>query len=69
MPLTMAQTGQRQTIRKVTGGDEIRRHLANMGFVAGESVTVVTALGGNVILQVKDSRIALDKSLANRILI
>lgn len=69
MPLTMAQPGERVTIRKITGRDEIRQHLAELGFVVEESVTVVSALGGNLILQVKDSRIALDQTMANRILI
>ena len=69
MPLTMARTGETVTIRKITGRDEIRQHLAELGFVVDESVTVVNELAGNLILQVKDSRIALDKSMANRIMI
>ena len=69
MPLTMAQPGQTVTIRKITGRDEVRQHLAELGFVVGEPVTVVNVLGGNLILQVKESRIALDKTLAMRILV
>lgn len=69
MPLTMAQPGQTVTIRKITGRDEVRQHLAELGFVVGEPVTVVNVLGGNLILQVKASRIALDKTLAMRILV
>ena len=69
MPLTMAQPGQTVTIRKITGRDEVRQHLAELGFVVGEPVTVVTVLGGNLVLQVKASRIALDKTLAMRILV
>lgn len=69
MPLTMAQTGQTVTIRKITGRDEVRQHLAELGFVVGETLTVVSLLGGNLILQVKDSRIALDKTMAMRILV
>ena len=69
MPLTMAAPGQPVTIRKITGRDEIRQHLAELGFVVEETVTVVSQLGGNLILQVKDSRIALDQTMANRILI
>lgn len=69
MPLTMADIGQSVTIRKVTGKDETRRHLAELGFVVDETVTVVTSLGGNLILQVKDSRVALDRGMANRIMI
>lgn len=69
MPLSMAKTGETMTIRKITGRDEVRQHLAELGFVVEETVTVVTELGGNLILQVKDSRIALDKSMANRIMV
>ena len=68
MPLTMAKVGETATIRKITGKDEVRQHLAELGFVVEESVTVVSGIGGNLILQVKDSRIALDRSLANRVL-
>lgn len=69
MPLTMAKVGDTLTIRKITGRDEVRQHLAELGFVVGASVTVVNVLGGNLILQVKESRIALDKTLAMRILV
>ena len=68
-PLTMAKTGETVTIRKITGKDEVRQHLAELGFVVDTDVTVVTQLGGNLILQVKDSRVALDRSMANRIMI
>ena len=67
MPLSMAKTGETVTIRKITGKDEVRQHLAELGFVVDSTVTVVTELSGNLILQVKDSRIALDKTMANRI--
>lgn len=69
MPLTMAKTGDTVVIRKITGRDEVRQHLAELGFVVGESITVVSVLGGNLILQVKESRIALDQILAMRILV
>lgn len=69
MPLTLAQPGEQVTIRRVTGKDEVRAHLAELGFVADTVVTVVSALAGNLIVQVKDSRVALDAALANRILI
>ena len=69
MPLTMAKTGATVTIRKITGKDEIRQHLAELGFVVDSDVTVVSEIAGNLILQVKDSRIALDKTMANRIMI
>ena len=69
MPLTMARQGERVTIRKITGKDEVRQHLAELGFVVDTQVTVVSQLAGNLILQVKDSRIALDQTMANRIMI
>ena len=69
MPLSMLTPGQTGTIRKITGKDEVRTHLAELGFVVDAAVTVVTSLGGNLILQVKDSRVALDRQMANRILV
>ncbi len=69
MPLTMARAGETVTIRKITGRDEIRQHLAELGFVVDSTVTVVSEIAGNLILQVKDSRIALDRDMANRIMI
>ena len=69
MPLTMARPGETVTIRKITGRDEVRQHLAELGFVVDSDVTVVNTVGGNLILQVKDSRVALDKTMANRIMI
>ena len=69
MPLTMAEPGEAVTIRRITGKDEIRLHLAELGFVVGETVTVVSRMGGNLIVQVKDSLIALDRNMANRILV
>ena len=65
----MAKPGETVVIRKVTGKDEIRQHLAELGFVVDGMVTVVSELAGNLILQVKDSRVALDKTLASRIMI
>ena len=69
MPLTMAKPGETVTIRKITGKDEVRQHLAELGFVVDSAITIISQLGGNLILQVKDSRVALDKTLANRVLI
>jgi ferrous iron transport protein A len=67
MPLSMAKPGEPVTIHRISGKDEVRQHLAELGFVVGSEVMVVNELGGNLILQVKDSRIALDKTMANRI--
>ena len=69
MPLSMAKVGETVTILKITGKDQIRQHLAELGFVVNSDVTVVSQLAGNLILQVKDSRVALDKTMANRIMI
>ena len=69
MPLTMAKTGETVTIRKINGRDEVRQHLAELGFVVDSDVTVVNEAAGNLILQVKDSRIALDRTMANRVMI
>lgn len=68
-PLTMVKVGETTTIRKISGKDELRQHLAELGFVVDSDVTVVSEIGGNLIVQVKDSRIALDKTMANRIMI
>ena len=69
LPLSMAGEGSTQTIAKITGKDEVRRHLAELGLVVGEEVTVMNSLGGNLILQVKESRIALDRALCTRIMV
>ena len=64
MPLTMARPGETVVIRKITGRDEVRQHLAELGFVVDESVTVISEMAGNLILQVKDSRVAVDRTMA-----
>lgn len=69
MPLTMAKAGETVTIRKITGKDEVRQRLAQMGFVVDAAVTVVSEMAGNLILQVKDSRVALDRAMAGRIIV
>ncbi len=69
MPLTLAAVGEENTIKRVGGKPEVRKHLENLGFVAGSSVTVVSALGGNVIVHVKDARIAISKEMAQKIMI
>lgn len=68
MPITMAKAGETVTIKKITGKDEVRQHLAELGFVVDATVTVVNEIAGNLIIQVKESRIALDKTMANRII-
>lgn len=69
MPLTMAKAGETVTIRKISGKDEVRLHLAELGFVVDSQVTIVNEIAGNLIVQVKESRLALDKTMANRIMI
>lgn len=68
MPITMANAGDRVIIRKLREVTN-RQHLAELGFVVDSDVTVVSEIDGNLILQVKDSRIAIGKSMANRILV
>lgn len=69
MPLTMATSGSENKICKITGKDETRRFLENLGFVIGGAVTVITESGGNLIVNVKDTRIAISKLMATRIMI
>ena len=69
MPLTMLNTGEPSTIKKVGGKEETRRFLENLGFVPGVSVTVISRLGGNMIVNVKDSRIAIGNDMANKIMV
>lgn len=69
MPLTMARKGETVTIQGITGKDEVRQHLVDLGFLVDGEITVVNQIGGNLILQVKDGRVALDRSMANRIMI
>lgn len=69
IPLGMARVGEVNIIKRITGRDEVRQHLAELGFVAGAQVKVVSDLGGNLILNVKESRIALDKTMAMRIMV
>ena len=69
MPLTMAKSGETVIIKEITGRDQVRQHLAELGLVVDEAVTIVNEMGGNLILQVKDSRIAIDKGMATRIMI
>ena len=69
MPLTMASIGEANTIRKVGGNEEPKRFLENLGFVAGAEITVVSAIGGNVIVNIKDSRVAINQDMARHIMV
>ena len=69
MPLTMAKCGEPNTIKRVGGKEETKKLLENLGFVTGCEVTVVSTVSGNLIVNVKDSRVALGKDMANKILV
>ena len=69
MPLTMAKKGEENIIKRVGGKEETRKFLEKLGFVVGSAVTVVSDVGGNVIVNIKDSRVALGKDMANKILV
>lgn len=69
MPLTLASIGEDNIIRKVGGSPEVKKHLENLGFVAGGRVTVVTAMGGSIIVRVKEARVAISREMAQKILI
>ena len=69
MPLTFADTGADYVVRRIGGKPEVKKHLENLGFVAGGSATVVSALGGNVIVKVKESRVAISEEMARKIMV
>ena len=69
MPLSLMKTGEKNTIKRITGEDSTKRFLESLGFVVGSSVVVVSEMGGNLILNIKDTRVALDKSMARRIVV
>ncbi|MBS5216026.1 MAG: ferrous iron transport protein A [Clostridiales bacterium] len=69
MPLTMAGAGQEMQIKKIGGKDETRRFLENLGFVIGGWITIVSEMNGNLIVKVKDSRVAISKEMANKIMV
>ena len=69
MPLTLANIGEESMIQRVSGSQEVKKHLEVLGFVPGGSVTVVSALGGNIIVKVKEARVAISEEMARKILI
>lgn len=69
MPLTLANIGETNMIRKVGGNPETRRHLEDLGFVAGGDITIISTIGGNLIVNVKDSRVAISREMACKIMI
>lgn len=69
MPLTLAAIGEEHIIQKVGGRAEVKKHLENLGFVAGGNVTVITTLGGSVIVNVKEARVAISREMAQKIMV
>ena len=69
MPLTMAKIGESNTIKRIGGREDTKKFLENLGFVAGGMVTVVSEISGNMILNVKDSRVAIGRDMANKIMV
>ena len=69
MPLTMLNSGETAEIKRIKGRDDVKRFLENLGFVTGEEVKVVSSNEGNIIVQVQDSRFAVSKGIANKIMI
>ena len=69
MPLTMARAGDENSIKKVGGRDNVRQFLANLGFVPGTRVTIVTEISGNVIVSIRESRVAISREMAAKIII
>ena len=69
MPLTIANQDENFLIKKINGKEEVRRFLENLGFVAGTQVSVISKISGNVIVQVKESRVAISKEMAQKIIV
>lgn len=69
MPLTLANVGEENMIRRVGGSPDVRKHLADLGFVAGGNVTVISTIGGNLIVSVKESRVAISRETAGKIMV
>lgn len=69
MPLTMVRSGEINYIKRVGGNEETKRHLETLGFVVGGAVTVISSLNGNLIVNVKDSRVAISREMANKIMV
>lgn len=69
MPLTLANIGEQNIIQKVGGNPKVKKHLESLGFVAGGSVSLIAMLGGNIIVNVKEARVAISKEMAQKIII
>ncbi len=69
MPLTLAAAGEENTVKRIGGNPQVKKHLENLGFVPGSTVSVITTINGNIIVQVKEARIAISKEMAQKIMI
>ena len=69
LPLSLADVGVENTIKKIGGTPEVTKHLENLGFVVGGNVSVITAMGGNVIVNVKEARVAISEEMARKIMV
>lgn len=69
MPLVLADVGKENIIKKIGGSPEVRQHLENLGFVVGGTITIINSLGGNVIVNVKESRVAVSEEMARKIMV
>ncbi|MBP5435035.1 ferrous iron transport protein A [bacterium] len=69
IPLVLADAGEEQIIKKIGGSDEVKHHLENLGFTVGSTVTVVNSLAGNIIVKVKESRVAINEEMARKIMV
>jgi ferrous iron transport protein A len=69
MPLSLLKSGESGTVKRITGKDDTRRFLESLGFTVGASVSVVSEIGGNMVLRIRDTRVALDRNMARRIVI
>ena len=69
MPLSLAGVGEQNTLKRIGGSPEVKQHLENLGFVVGSTVTIVNTLGGNVIVNVKESRVAISEEMARKIMV
>ena len=69
MPLTLANVGERNLIKKIGGKPEVKKHLENLGFVVGGNVRVITTMGGNLIVNVKETRVGISREMAQKIMV
>lgn len=69
LPLSLASMGEENTIKRIGGSPEVKKHLENLGFVVGGNVTVITTMGGNVIVNVKEARVAISREMAQKIMV